>query len=87
LEAVIRLIPSVLGEFTSVDEESFAIDTDYAGLLEYPHYTRPPLWNGLEVPEVLLSGHHEKIKKWRKEQAEQLTKARRPDMWQRVKEK
>lgn len=87
LEAIIRLIPQVLGESASAEEESFAISTDYAGLLEYPHYTRPPSWNGLEVPEVLLSGHHEKIKKWRKEQAEQLTKARRPDMWQRVKEK
>lgn len=87
LESVIRLIPEVLGKKTSIEEESFALDTDYAGLLEYPHYTRPPLWNGLEVPEVLLSGHHGNIKKWRKEQAEQLTKARRPDMWQRVKEK
>ena len=84
LEAVLRLIPGVLGESTSAEEESFALNTDYAGLLEYPHYTKPPSWNGLEVPEVLLSGHHENIKKWRKEQAEALTKARRPDMWQRL---
>ncbi len=87
LEAVLRLIPGVLGESTSAEEESFGLNTDYAGLLEYPHYTKPPSWNELDVPEVLLSGHHGNIKKWRKEQAETLTKARRPDMWQRVREK
>ncbi len=86
LEAIIRLIPKVLGESFSTEEESFAHNTDYAGLLEYPHYTRPPLWNEQEVPQVLLSGHHEKIKNWRKEQAEQLTKARRPDIWHRENE-
>lgn len=86
LEAVLRFIPNILGEYASTEEESFALDTDYAGLLEYPHYTKPPLWNGLNVPEVLLSGHHENIKKWRKEQAEILTKARRPDIWQRLNE-
>ena len=83
LEVVIRLLPNVLGEKHSADEESFGLSDDYAGLLEYPHYTKPPLWNDLHVPEILLSGHHENIKKWRKEQAEQLTKARRPDIWQR----
>lgn len=87
LEAVLRLIPGILGEAESTEEESFATGTDYAGLLEYPHYTKPPLWNEHPVPEVLLSGHHENIKKWRKEQAEMLTKARRPDMWQRLQKK
>lgn len=86
LEAVLRLIPGILGEKSSMEEESFALTTDYAGLLEYPHYTRPPSWNGHDVPEVLLSGHHENVKKWRKEQAETLTKARRPDMWQRLRQ-
>ncbi len=83
LEAVIRLLPGILGEKHSADEESFGLSDDYAGLLEYPHYTKPPSWNNLDVPEVLLSGHHKNIRKWRKEQAEQLTKARRPDIWQR----
>ncbi|MDG1287538.1 MAG: tRNA (guanosine(37)-N1)-methyltransferase TrmD [Rickettsiales bacterium] len=87
LEAVLRLIPGVLGESASAEEESFGLNTDYAGLLEYPHYTKPPLWNDLEVPEVLLSGHHGNIKKWRKEQAEKLTKARRPDMCLRLEKK
>lgn len=87
LETVLRLIPGVLGESHSTQEESFGLTEDYAGLLEYPHYTKPPSWNGLDVPEVLLCGHHGKIKKWRKEQAERLTKSRRPDMWARYEEK
>ncbi len=84
LEAVLRLIPNILGENASVEEESFALNTEYAGLLEYPHYTKPPSWNDLTVPEVLTSGHHANIKKWRKTQAENLTKQRRPDMWLRL---
>ena len=59
-------------------EESFE-----RGLLEYPHYTRPAKWRGLAVPEVLTSGNHEKIRRWRRDQAESLTKTRRPDLWAR----
>lgn len=76
LDATVRLIPHVLGNAGSVEDESFS-----NGLLEYPHYTRPNDWNGLTVPEVLLSGHHGNIAKWRTEQSERLTKERRPDLW------
>lgn len=76
LEACTRLIPGVMGNNETVDEESFS-----NGLLEYPHYTRPPEWEGHKVPEVLLSGHHEKVKTWRQQQSEALTKERRPDLW------
>lgn len=76
LEACTRLIPGVMGNEATKEEESFT-----AGLLEYPHYTRPPVWEGLKVPEVLLSGHHEKVNVWRHEQAKALTRHRRPDLW------
>lgn len=76
LDAVVRLLPGVMGNEDSLGEESFA-----QGLLEYPQYTRPALWQGREVPEVLLSGHHEMVRQWRKEQAEKITQARRPDLW------
>jgi tRNA (guanine37-N1)-methyltransferase len=78
LDAVVRLLPGVIGTASSVVEESFA-----GGLLEYPHYTRPPVWEGREVPAVLLSGHHEKIRAWRQAEAERITRARRPDLWER----
>ena len=78
LDAVVRLLPGVMGSEASADEESFE-----SGLLEYPHYTRPADWQGREVPEVLLSGHHARIEAWRREQAEELTKSRRPDVWAR----
>ena len=78
LDAVVRLLPGVIGDKAALDEESFA-----QGLLEYPQYTRPQVWEGREVPEVLTSGHHEKIRAWRLAQAEDLTKARRPDLWDR----
>ena len=80
LDAVVRLLPGVTGNRQSLEEESFA-----DGLLEYPHYTRPPVWEGRAVPEVLLSGHHEKIKEWRLRQSEELTKERRRDLWDRRK--
>lgn len=80
LDAAVRLIPGVMGKAASATQESFAITPDYAGLLEYPHYTRPPLWKGMEVPETLISGNHAKIEAWRLEQAEQITAARRPDL-------
>ena len=80
LDAIVRLLPGVLGNAATVGEESFT-----AGLLEYPHYTRPADWidaTGTErrVPEVLLSGHHGNIAKWRREQAEAITAERRPDL-------
>lgn len=78
LDAVVRLLPGVMGNAASVAEESFV-----RGLLEYPHYTRPAEWQGRAVPEVLLSGHHEKIRRWRREQAEEITRQRRPDLWAR----
>lgn len=83
LDAVVRLIPGVLGAHESISEESFGLHEDYACLLEYPHYSKPPLWEGLNVPDVLLSGHHGNVAKWRKAQAEAITKARRPDLWDR----
>ena len=76
LDAMIRLIPSVMGNAESGSEESF---TDY--LLEYPQYTKPQVWQGRSVPEVLLSGHHANIRQWRLEQSKTLTKTRRPDLW------
>lgn len=75
LEAVVRLIPGVLGRAESHADESFE-----QGLLEYPHYTRPALFEGLEVPEVLTSGDHGKVEKWRQAEAEKLTRLRRPDL-------
>ena len=76
IEAVIRLIPGVLGAESSSSEESFE-----AGLLEYPHYTRPQGFEGREIPAVLASGNHAEIARWRKAEAERLTKLRRPDLW------
>ncbi len=76
IDATVRLIPRVLGNQASVEEESFS-----DGLLEHPQYTRPTVWKGREVPEVLLSGHHANIDRWRKAQAERLTQERRPDLW------
>jgi tRNA (guanine37-N1)-methyltransferase len=78
LDACVRLLPGVLGRPASLDEESFARD-----LLEYPHYTRPQVWEGHAVPDVLLSGHHERIRTWRRQQAELATRTRRPDLWAR----
>ena len=86
LDAIVRLLPGVIGNDQAIHEESFAPDTNYAGLLEYPLYTRPSVWNGRQVPEILLSGNHEQISKWRLEQAKNITKARRPDLWEKSKE-
>jgi tRNA (guanine37-N1)-methyltransferase len=76
IEGAVRLLPGVLGNAETHNEESFG-----GGLLEYPHYTRPPEWQGRAVPEVLLSGDHGKVAAWRRQQAEMLTKKRRPDLW------
>lgn len=83
LDACVRLLPGVIGKEDAVVQESFAITSDYAGLLEYPHYTRPPFWKGAGVPDVLLSGNHGQINAWRLEQAKTITQARRPDLWNR----
>ena len=79
VDACVRLLPGVVGAPASLSEESFAGD-----LLEYPHYTRPQVWEGHAVPEVLVSGHHARIRAWRQEQAERITRCRRPDLWARL---
>lgn len=76
LDATVRLIPGVLGNAASTEEESFS-----DGLLEHPQYTRPAVWEGQDIPAVLQSGNHAEIAKWRRAQAEALTRARRPDLW------
>jgi len=76
LDACVRLLPGVMGAAESSTEESFA-----NGLLEYPHYTRPALWKGWAVPEVLLGGNHAAIAAWRQAEAERITRERRPDLW------
>jgi tRNA (guanine37-N1)-methyltransferase len=76
IDACIRLLPGVVGAEQSLHEESFE-----HGLLEYPQYTRPRVWQDREVPEILLSGHHARIEAWRRAEAEAMTRARRPDLW------
>ncbi len=76
IDACVRLLPGVLGAAESLGEESFE-----DGLLEYPHYTRPAIWQDREVPAVLTSGNHAKIRAWRRDEAERLTAERRPDLW------
>ena len=78
LDSVLRLIPGVLGNKDSIIDESFE-----NGLLEYPQYTKPQIWQENKVPEVLLSGDHAKIKDWRLSQSEAITRVRRPDLWQK----
>jgi len=75
LDAAVRLLPGVMGAAESAAEESFS-----APMLEYPHYTRPAEWQGRKVPDVLLSGHHEAVATWRREQSERITRERRPDL-------
>jgi tRNA (guanine37-N1)-methyltransferase len=76
IDACVRLLPGVMGKGASAAEESFA-----DGLLEYPQYTRPPVFEGEPIPEVLISGDHSKVAVWRRAEAERLTKERRPDLW------
>jgi tRNA (guanine37-N1)-methyltransferase len=76
IDACVRLLPGVMGEVGSLAEESFA-----DGLLEYPQYTRPQVWEGHAIPDVLVSGDHRKVADWRRREAERLTEARRPDLW------
>ena len=82
LDAILRLIPGVIGNENSKNEESFE-----NGLLEYPQYTKPQIWEEKSVPNVLLSGDHAKIKDWRLSQSEAITRDRRPDLWQKYKKK
>lgn len=79
IEACVRLIPGVLGQAESLSSESFE-----DGLLEHPQYTRPRTFEGREIPEVLLSGHHSEIRKWRQAEREKATRERRPDLWARL---
>ena len=79
IEACVRLVPGVLGQAESLSEESFE-----DGLLEHPQYTRPRTFEGLEIPEVLLSGHHADIRKWRQGMREETTRKQRPDLWDRL---
>jgi len=76
IDVCVRLLPGVMGAPDSAADESFA-----AGLLEYPHYTRPQMWEGRPIPEVLISGDHAKVAAWRRAEAERLTRERRPDLW------
>ena len=80
LDTVLRLVPGVLGNLNSTKDESFE-----NGLLEYPQYTKPQIWEKLSVPDILLSGDHNKIKSWRLSQSEAITRLRRPDLWQKYK--
>ena len=80
MDAILRLIPGVIGNDNSIEEETFE-----NGLLEYPQYTKPQVWDKKSVPDVLLSGDHAKIKDWRLSQSEAITRDRRPDLWQRYK--
>ena len=80
IDSILRLLPGVIGNKTSTSEESFE-----NGLLEYPQYTKPQIWEKKEVPNVLLSGDHAKIKDWRLSQSEAITRDRRPDLWEKYK--
>ena len=80
IDSILRLVPGILGNEQSIDDESFE-----NGLLEYPQYTKPQIWEEKSVPDVLLSGDHSKIKDWRLSQSEAITRHRRPDLWQKYK--
>jgi tRNA (guanine37-N1)-methyltransferase len=80
IDAVVRLLPGVLGDEDSTKSESFAPDNE--GMLEYPQYTRPAVFEGKEVPDVLVSGNHAKVAEWRREQARLRTQQQRPDLLQ-----
>lgn len=82
IDATVRLLPGVLGNAASTEEESFS-----SGLLEYPQYTRPQVWEGREIPDVLTSGNHGAIAKWRHAEAERITTERRPDLWDKYRDR
>jgi tRNA (guanine37-N1)-methyltransferase len=79
LDAVVRLLPGVMGKLESAAEESFS-----DGLLEHPHYTKPNQWEGLEIPEILMGGNHKEIAKWKRQKREEITKSRRPDLYDKI---
>ncbi|WP_316975714.1 tRNA (guanosine(37)-N1)-methyltransferase TrmD [Shumkonia mesophila] len=81
IDACVRIVPGIIGKAESLEEESFE-----RGLLEYPHFTRPQVWQDRAVPEVLVSGHHAKVRAWRLAEAERITRERRPDLWARYTE-
>ena len=84
VDACVRLLPGALGNAETLKEESFSSNNEnFSGLLEYPLYTKPLLWKGMSPPDVLLSGHHAEIDAWRKRQAEEITRKRRPDLWKK----
>ena len=76
LDAVVRLLPGVMGKFESAAEESFS-----DGLLEHPHYTKPNIWEDAEIPEILMGGNHKAIAQWKRDRRVEITKSRRPDLW------
>jgi tRNA (guanine37-N1)-methyltransferase len=78
IDSCLRFLPGIMTNETSTEDESFTVD-----LLEYPQYTKPVIWNGNEVPSVLLSGNHKEIALWRTEQSKQVTQDVRPDLWQK----
>ncbi len=82
IDAILRYVENVLGNQQSLEEESFGNGSNslFANLLEYPHYTRPAIWNNIAVPQILLSGNHQKIKEWRLQQAKEITQKNRPDL-------
>ena len=82
IDAIVRLIPGVLGNLNSLNDETFE-----KNLLEYPQYTKPQKWEKKDVPDVLLGGDHAKIKDWRLHQSEDITRRRRPDLWEKYKKK
>lgn len=79
LDAVVRLLPGVMGKLESAAEESFS-----DGLLEHPHYTKPNLWEGAEIPQILMDGNHKAIARWKHQKREEITKFRRPDLWAKI---
>jgi tRNA (guanine37-N1)-methyltransferase len=79
LDAVVRLLPGVMGKLESAAEESFS-----DGLLEHPHYTKPNTWEGLEIPEILMGGNHKEIARWKRQKREEITKSRRPDLYDKI---
>ena len=78
VDSIVRLLPGTMNNIDSALSDSFA-----SNLLDHPHYTKPRVFNGVQVPEILLGGNHEKIKSWRKSMAEDVTKAKRPDLWKK----
>lgn len=87
IDSCVRLLNNVIKNNKVHEEESFAPGTEFEFLLEYPHYTRPAIWNGVEVPKTLLSGNHAEINKWRLNEAKRITSERRPDLWEKYNNK